>query len=405
LKTRYKLMIVILVLTISAAVSYSYDEPSKNILILNSYDSENIWTKSQVDGILDTLNESEVNYNLYVEYMDAKRFNDDSHLKQIFNYLYNKYESQKIDYIIATDDSAFLFLNNNSSEIFGDTKIVFSGLNYLYEMDRSRFTGVYEKIDIKTNIEFALKLFPKTQNVYLIGEDQVTTRSIALEVNEYLRESYDINVEIILSKDVEFLKNNIKIFPDNSIVFFTIFNFDSEGNKYSYEDGFREIMSNVEVPIFSFWSFYDGLPIVGGFVSDGYLSGVSAGNMMKEIMSGKSISSIKISESKKVYKLNYETLKKFGIDSVKFEEDIEYINKPISFFENNRNLIIVFSTIVTLLCIIIFLLYRNNYYSKENVRVLTENNIIQDEINTKLEIEVEKRMKEYGELQKKEKMY
>lgn len=401
LKSRYGMMIVVLVIVMSVGIVYSYDDSNINILILNSYDSENVWTRSQIDGIVDTLNKNNVDYSLYVEYMDTKRFYEDSHLKQIFNYLYNKYIDQKIDYVIATDDSAFSFLNNNSEEIFGEAKLIFSGLNYIYEMDRSKFTGVYEKIDIKTNIEFALKLFPGTQYVYLIGEDQVTTRSIALEVNEYLGRNDGIDVEIVLSKDIEFLKSNIDIYPDNTIVFFTIFNLDDDGNRYSYEEGFEKVMSGVDVPIFSFWSFYDGLPIVGGYVSDGYLSGVDAANMLIEIFEGASVSSIEILESRKVYKLNYDILEKFNVNSEKLEEEIEYINKPISFFKKNRAIIIVFCSIIILLCIIILLLYRNNNYAKENVRVLTENKKIQEKTNIRLETEVEKRIDEYEKLQKK----
>ncbi|MGB3368205.1 MAG: hypothetical protein WBA54_11995, partial [Acidaminobacteraceae bacterium] len=370
MKTCCRWIIVILLFIISAVVTYSYDESDKNILILNSYDSENIWTKSQVKAVIDTLNESDVNYNLYVEYMDVKRFSEDTHLKQIFNYLYNKYLDQKIDYIIATDDSAFLFLNKNSSELFGDAKIVFSGLNYLYDMDRSRFTGVYENIDIKSNIEFAIKLFPKTQNVYILGEDQVTTRSIALEINDYTSSGGYLNVEMILNNNVKFLKSQIEGFPENSIVFFTMFNMDDEGNRYSYESGFNKIMDNTEIPIFSFWSFYDELPIVGGYFSNAYLSGVDATLILLQIADGKSTDSIKISESKKVYKLNSKTLQSFGLSNIKLDETVEYTNKPISFIGKYKNLLMILILIVMLSSNIIILLYKNNFYSKENDRLV-----------------------------------
>jgi hypothetical protein len=369
----------------SAVVMYSYDESDKNILILNSYDSENIWTKSQVNAVLDTLNESDVNYNLYVEYMDVKRFSEDTHLKQIFNYLYNKYLDQKIDYIIATDDSAFLFLNKNSDEIFGDAKIVFSGLNHLYDMDRSRFTGVYENIDIKSNIDFALKLFPKTQNVYILGEDQVTTRSIALEINDYISSAGDLNVEMILNNNVKFLKSQIEIIPESSIVFFTMFNMDDEGNSYSYESGFNKIIDNSEIPIFSFWSFYDELPIVGGYFSNAYLSGVDATLILLEIADGKSTDSIKISESKKAYILNYKTLQNFGLSNIKLDEKVEYTNKPISFIVKHKTTLMILIIIIMLSSNIIVLLYKNNIYSKENDRLLIEYKQIQGEMNTNVE--------------------
>lgn len=390
MKLLLKTIVLIILLVICFGKSYSYDIENKNILILNSYDSENVWTKSQVNGILDTLKKSSLNYNLYIEYMDSKRFSDENHLKQIFNYLYNKYEKQEIDYIIATDDSAFSFLNNNSDAIFGDAKIVFSGLNYLYEMDRNKFTGIHEKIDIENNIEFALKIFPKTERIYLLGEDQVTTRSIALEVDEYLKDSIDIKVDIVLSKNVEFLRNSIEKYSENSIIFFTIFNMDDAGNRYSYEDGYKKIMSNVNIPVFSFWSFYDGLPIVGGYVNDAYLSGQDASLMLLELTDGKSPSEVDIQESQKVYKLNYDMLDNFGVANIKINEEIEYINKPNFIMGNYKMLTASVIIIIILLIIIAMLLYKNNNYSKENLRVLVECSKKQDEIKSSNQLESNK---------------
>lgn len=375
MKKKFGLIFLFLISLMLLQINMDYGDSYTNILILNSYDSENVWTKSQIKGIIDKLDESKLEYNLYIEYMDVRRFDDEAHLKQIFNYLYNKYLNQEIDYIIATDDSAFSFLNSNSEEIFGDSKIIFSGLNYIYDMDRSRFTGIYEKIDIKSNVEFALELFPQTENIYLIGEDQLTTKSISLEVDEYISQLEDMNFEILLSKDVDFLRENIGLYPENSIIFFTIFNKDMDGNIYNYEKGFNKILSGVELPVFSFWSFYDGLPIVGGYISDPILLGEDVGDITIELIGGSSVEDIEIEESRKVYKLNYETLEKFGIEKVKIDKEIEYINKPKSIFEI-KYLNVTIWLIIILVLVVLILLIKNRYYLKENARLRAESDIL-----------------------------
>ena len=48
---------------------------AKNVLILNSYHSTFVWTKTQNDTIIHTLkNNYPKNLVFYVEYMDTKRF-------------------------------------------------------------------------------------------------------------------------------------------------------------------------------------------------------------------------------------------------------------------------------------------------------------------------------------------
>ena len=106
---------------------------AKNILILNSYHSTFVWTKTQNDTIVHTLRKNyHKNLVFYVEYMDTKRFKPTKErLDSIKNSLKAKYSKISFDIVVATDDNAINFIINNKKELFKDAKIFFSGVNNL----------------------------------------------------------------------------------------------------------------------------------------------------------------------------------------------------------------------------------------------------------------------------------
>lgn len=393
-KVILSIVTIALFITITSYISFADDEYT-NILILNSYDSENVWTNAQIKGIEASLDELSANYNVFVEYMDTKRFTGENHNKHMFNYLHNKFEDTKIDYIISTDDNAFTFLQNNKDMLFGNIPVVFSGLNYLYDMDRTQYTGIVESIDVEGNIKFAKEMFPTVKRIYLVGQDQPTTRSIALEFADYYKTHSDIEIITILEEDTNILNQKLNQLEDSSVIFFMIFNNDSDGTYYSYQQGLEESVKDVNLPIFSFWSFYDGLDIIGGYVNDGYLSGFNAAKMIERLENGEHPENIEIKETEKVYKLNYNSLVRFGLENRIYDDDIVIMNKPLTIWEKHRNIIIIFSIIIMLLIVIIILLNYSIKSHKSTITLLKENEEIQSEINDKLEKEVENRTAEY----------
>lgn len=393
-----KLITVLAVLYMMILLSYGFsiaEDEYTNILILNSYDSENVWTSAQVKGIEASLEELDGKYNVFVEYMDTKRFTGENHNKHMFNYLHNKFENTRIDFIISTDDNAFTFLQNNKETLFGDIPVVFSGLNYLYEMDRTHYTGIIESIDVEGNIKLAIDLFPNTTKIYLAGQDQPTTRSIALEFFDYYKTHREIEIITILEDDTETLNQKLKQAGEDSVIFFMIFNNDSNGRYYSYQQGLDESVKDIELPIFSFWSFYDGLDILGGYVNDGYLSGYNAGKIIGRLHQGEHPEAIDIKETEKLYKLNYESLVQFNLQDKSFNEDVVVMNKPLTLWERHKYVIIVFSVIIMLLIVIIILLNYSIRSHKKTIILLRENEEMQSETNDKLEKEVERRTSEY----------
>src|SRR6056297_3447876 len=76
LKARYWWILFLLLFQASSTSLRGNDKNScKNILLLNSYHSTFQWTSDITRGVRDELSDVE-NYRVFVEHMDAKRFQD-----------------------------------------------------------------------------------------------------------------------------------------------------------------------------------------------------------------------------------------------------------------------------------------------------------------------------------------
>ena len=147
--------------------------PGKRILILHSYFKGYKWTDDEHRGITSILEPAVGAENIYVEYLDTKRFYWDSYLVQLSSVYQQKYGPYRPDLVIVTDNNAFDFMRRFGETIFPGVPVVFCGVNYAQETDligHPNFTGVSEEADLKASLDTALRLQPQARNVFtLVG--------------------------------------------------------------------------------------------------------------------------------------------------------------------------------------------------------------------------------------------
>ena len=100
-----------------------------NLFILHSYSQEYPWTKNQNKGFVESL-DKERNYIISTEYLDTKRVEFDGQYQEFFaSYLQKKYPQHLPDIIFCTDDNALTFLRQFKHRLFGNSPVIFSGVN------------------------------------------------------------------------------------------------------------------------------------------------------------------------------------------------------------------------------------------------------------------------------------
>ncbi len=253
----------------------------KRILILHSYHPGLSWTRSIVRGIESTFEsakEDGYHFKIDIEYMDTKRFVGKSFYRALYNTYKIKAKKIKYDVIISADDNALNFLLKYRNELFGEVPVVFCGVNFYTESllkGHKMYTGVVEAFDVKATLDIALKLHPETKEFVFIGDNSTSAISNRKAVLRVAQEYEKKGIQFNFLNDAEIMRyaRDLGNLKKGSIIVAMLFNRDSDGKFYTYEESFALYSRYAKVPIYTFWEFYMNQGALGGKI----ISGVSQG--------------------------------------------------------------------------------------------------------------------------------
>lgn len=339
------------------SVSQTSAADEKRVLLLNSYHQGLSWT----DGITTGVQERFANVpglELIVEMMDTKRIYDNSYKNLLISTYKHKYANNPVDVIIVSDNNGLNFLLDNRESIWPGVPVVFNGINnFKDEMlsGKTGYTGVVEATDVEDTFDIALKLHPSTKKVYILNDKTTTGQSYNAELARMIKK-YDGKVEMEIIDDFAMadLKQQVKTFPQDSLIFMVVINKDNDGQFFTYEESLKMVYENAAVPIYGLWDFYFNQGIVGGKLTSSKKQGQVAAGMALDILKGKDVKSIPVlKESPNEYMFDYKELKRFAVDQSMLPSDSIVSNVPESFYTKYKTLIWITITIIAFLTLII----------------------------------------------------
>lgn len=174
IKKRHVLTFAFLWLQLSWTYSAKAERPPDpvdrtQVLVLLSYHPDHSWEKQILKGISEWPGAGAAPL-FHIEWMDTKRHPGDAHQQRLTRYLADKYAKQRFDIILSVDDNALDFVSQHDA-LFGDTPVVFSGVNGDPETligARKQVTGILERFDLVRTLRSALSLHPDTQQLVII---------------------------------------------------------------------------------------------------------------------------------------------------------------------------------------------------------------------------------------------
>ena len=371
---------------------------TKNILILHSYHKSMSWVNNIDKAINDVIKPTQNNFTIYTEYMDTKRTFNKTYITQLKNIYKLKYQDIKFDLILSSDNNAFNFLKKNRNTLFGKVPTVFCGVNYFKDTDLDGFsnvTGVTETIDARKTIEVALKLLPKTKNIFVINDYLTTGKLWKKDIKEQLN-SFNLNITYNKNVSMNELQKTIKQLPEDTIILLGIY-FRDKNNKFFSYNKITTILSKISnIPIFTLADFYVRNGIIGGSVVNGYEQGrymsLIANTIIKVQEDVRDISVLKQNTTKQIF--DYLPSDKFNLNLNLLDSDVTILNKQESYYEKNKFIIINAITVIVVLLLIIILLLINikkrNYFEK--LLIKSKKQIVT--LNKTLEEKIDQRTKE-----------
>ncbi|AGK95927.1 ABC transporter substrate binding protein [Clostridium pasteurianum] len=392
-------------LSLFQSTAYAENETEKNVLILNSNKNYNNFTNgtesmSFENTIISSINskfiKSKKNINVAIEYMDYNNNLGDTYSQQLYNLYKVKYENTKFDAVITLDDmndNAFKFMLNYGDKLFPNTPVVFSGVpsfDTSLVKGHSNYTGITKNPDIKSTLDVALSLHPKTKQIFVIT-DKTQFGIYHKKLVESLIPLYKNKINFLFSdeSDIFKLKKEINNLPKDTVIYFsaTADAYKGISDKVISQSSAADILfKDSRIPIYCRASSYINNQSIGGMLTYADSYGSSIGDLALMILNGERPSSIPVTEdTAHNYEFNYLQLKKFGIDLKSLPKGSIIRNAPIDYFNIYKNMFfpIAASIIIFIIALQMFLIIFNIYKRRLAENSLSDNeNLLNTLINS-----------------------
>jgi signal transduction histidine kinase len=326
----------------------------RNVLIVNEVGLSHSLTDVMILEIVGGVErKTGRNVEFFSESLDLLAFPDRPSLPEMRDWLAKKYEGHNLEVVVAAGPDAIKFVADNSRPLFLGVPIVICGSTadqVGYPKLDSRFTGTWQKREPGKTLEAALRLFPDTRHVFVVGGTSVFDRVVIASTKEFFS-SLQTKMEFSYLTDMEMkaLLEKLKNLPKSSVVFYTSFFQDSAGNKFlNASQALPMIASAANAPVFGMSDTYLGHGIVGGDVMSFQEQGKVTARIVSELLEGKKVEELPIETLPSTFMFDWNELKRWHVPDSRLPVGSMILFREPTFWERSKKfwaaafLIIVF---------------------------------------------------------------
>lgn len=406
IKRFFLLVTFMLCLILNTRIYVSAARPQK-VLVLHSYSEDFKWTSNVSKGINSILDNNREKVDLSYVYMDMKKIKNKSYEDALYNLHKIKYNNVKFDVIICSDNDALNYLVKYGDSLFPNTPVVFCGINNFNESllnGHKNYTGIVETLDIDSTINSIFKLQPYVENVLLVCDSTDTGKlneECAREITKSLKSP--VNFYFYIDINIKDLKQALIYLGKNTAILHLGQLKDEDGTLINYEKVGDLLSKNISAANYICWDFPIGQGILGGKAIDSFYQGKTAGQMALRILNGEQINTIPIIKNPpSTYTFDNYEIGRLKINNKNLPQGSIIVNKPFSFYEKYKSLVLSIAGIMSVLLIFIIILAVNINKRRISEKKLLENYTELSAVYEELTATEEELRAQYEELQQGE---
>lgn len=374
---------IVMIVTIVALIWGMFALPAearerKKILYISSYAQDFETVPDQIAGIREVLDAKDI--DLRMEFMDMRRFDTSENIALFYQVLQYKLNNQApFDAVIVGDDAALQFAMDYRTDFFLNIPVFFLGINSMERAtkagDSGYFTGVVEAAPYAELIMLALRFQPKAKRVIGIVDNTLTGKGDQAQFFSVERQFPGIEFSVLNSGEYTYdeMRYLVSILGEETVLLYLTMFQDSTGSQKTIEESVELLNEAAKIPVYRLSIGGIGQGLLGGKMVSYKESGKIAAQMAVDLLSGKSLKDLPVRfTSPTQYVFDYKKLQEFGIPMDLVPADAILINKELTFYEENKNLINRFLVILVGLGLIFLILIRDNVKKKKMASSLKE---------------------------------
>lgn len=345
------------------AARYVRVEPVTDVLLIMSYDENEANTSLARQGVTDVLENSKVDVD--VVYMDAYNAPIGSDAYNAFVSQLRQRVTQHGQYgaVICADDEALYFMENNHSQLFPSTPVVFFGINDFnhaaHAVTSGYMTGMVEQSYAASMMEAAYGLMPEATSFTVIVDDTPAGIGNRAQFQQALQAFEGMTAHYINASNLTRaeLAENIAGTGKDTIVFYLDATTDRYGNVYSMEDTVTYLTSACPSPVFRTSIGGVGNGICGCGLLDPEYDGNRAAQMAIQVLNGtRPVDMPLVTDGTQGYVFDHQVLRAHGLSYALLPSGATIVNRDVLSF--NTFMMVLVPLVLIAIGIFFFMSYR-----------------------------------------------
>ena len=252
------------------------------------------------------------------EYLEVSRFANAAYQQDLADFLRRKYADRKVDLVIAGLSSALDFAIRYRERVFANVPIVFVAVDEQEVKKRTLapdIIGAPIRMDLDDSLELALRLHPRTEQVFVIvGRSKFDAYWEAEARKVFQAHEAQVKISYLSGLPMTDLLERVKHLPNHSIGYYLHVFADGDGMVLTPAEVLGQISAVANAPIYSHVDSYIGRGMVGGRVFSFETSGRRAAEIGLRIFNGESPQEIGIQPTiKNEFLFDGRQLQRWGI--------------------------------------------------------------------------------------------
>jgi signal transduction histidine kinase/ActR/RegA family two-component response regulator len=340
-------IVVIALLLACALATRAQADASRLVVVLHSYDTSTDWTHHISEGLFRGLRTAGVDLDLREEYLDARRDSRPEYLARIRDVLALKYDRQRPDLVVTSDDPALEFLLTHP-DLFAGRPVVFGGVesrDLVAMAPRDRFTGVIEEFHLDYVVDTALALRPEARRVFVVTAHTRGGEAIRAEVARLRASRPALTFRELSAAAMPFdriaalLREQTQ--PDDVVIATPVIR-DTTDMPIDGDQSVAVIAAASRAPIFGLGFSETGQGVLAATASTGRTHGqwmARKGAMLLQGVARPADIPIEV-DSETQLAFEADQLDRWGIEETRLPPGSLVLNRPVSFYREHRSLIL-----------------------------------------------------------------
>lgn len=337
------------------------DKNTKHVLVIQSYTSDDTWATELNKGVEKCFKKNDIKADITTYYLNARLLNAQEELNAL-NTLCDKYSGRLIDLIIVFDDEATYSLLETGHPLTFSVPIVFSGVDYpnqeLLSIHRN-VTGIADKQNFTQLLDLIAGIYPNRHTIYYLTDQTILGKlsysQFKTEWEEWIKKHPGYNYlevdENKMPSKAFLLRLSSPERSDHSVAI---------TSKWSqFFPGYSRLATT---PFFGMNDEGLGNGLTCAFTQGAYKQAWNAAQIGAEVLKGKSITEIPISNSVQQPTFDWNQLERWGIQTNRLPKNSILLNQP---FYDRYEILITIISICLIICVIYLIIHLSRLYKKE----------------------------------------